>query len=401
MKPTTPDPDLSPDHDRDRPTADTNIDAAGKPLGKVQRVVLGLAFVPMLATGGAGAYGTYTNITSKFGSGTAVGAVAAGEGATAVLAIVLLGLTLLGQSAPLVIRAGLWTLPAAASVMSVMAATTKEEAVIYALTPLGMTASAEGAAFLARRIVVYRDGRDAEAERRAAETVQALAYQRARAVNHPDEKIRRKSDLKAWKLAARVGTGDLALGEQLLDVQRQQLTAGANAALAAMFGTTNTAPVLTDRSTGQDGMVVELEVDRSTEPIHPANAEESTQVITERSTSDLPRPALAPAPTEPVPDGEEGPAAASPVGSTGRATVRVVAAEQAPRRRATGRVPAAAKTTAPRRTRDELLAEARQLTEGWPVEQLTADRIRRAVRTSPEKGRWLRETLRTERAEAA
>ncbi|MER7619920.1 conjugal transfer protein [Streptomyces sp. NPDC126503] len=359
--------------------------------------MLGLAFVPMLATGGAGAYGTYTNITSKFGSGTAVGAVAAGEGATAVLAIVLLGLTLLGQSAPLVIRAGLWALPAAASVMSAMAASTKEEAVIYALTPLGMTASAEGAAFLARRIVVYRDGRDAEAERRAAETVQALAYQRARAVNHPDEKVRRRSDLKAWKLAARVGTGDLALGEQLLDVQRQQLTAGVNAALAAMFGTTNGAPVLTDRG----GMVVELEVDRSTESIHPANMEESTQAVTERSTSDLPVPALAPAPTEPVPDGEEEPAPAVSVGSTGRVSVRAVAAEQAPRRRATGRVPAAAKTTQPRRTKDELLAEARQLTEGWPVEQLTADRIRRAVRTSPEKGRWLRETLRTERAEAA
>ncbi|MER7625185.1 conjugal transfer protein [Streptomyces sp. NPDC126503] len=398
MKPTThgPGPDLSPGHERDRPAADTSVAAAGKPLGKVQRVVLGLAFVPMLATGGAGAYGTYTNITSKFGSGTAVGAVAAGEGATAVLAIVLLGLTLLGQSAPLVLRAGLWALPAAASVMSVMAATTKEEAVIYALTPLGMTASAEGAAFLARRIVVYRDGRDAEAERRAAETVQALAYQRARAVNHPDEKVRRRSDLKAWKLAARVGTGDLALGEQLLDVQRQQLAAGANAALAAMFAT-NTAPVLTDRG----GMVVELEVDRSTEPIHPANAEKSPQAATERSTSDLPVPALAPSPAELVPSEQEDPAPAASGTSSGRVTVRAVAAEQAPRRRATGRVPAAAKTTAPRRTRDELLAEARQLTEGWPVEQLTADRIRRAVRTSPEKGRWLRETLRSERAEAA
>jgi hypothetical protein len=378
------------------------MSATGKPLGRVQRVVLGLAFVPMLATGGAGAYGTFTNLTSEFGSGTAVGAVAAGEGATAVLAIVLLGLTLLGQAAPLVIRAGLWALPAAASVMSAMAANTTEEGVIYALTPLAMTASAEGAAFLARRIVVYRDGRDAEAERRAAETVQALAYQRARAANHPDEKVRRKSDLKAWKLAARVGTGDLALGEQLLDVQRQQLTAGANAALAAMFGATTTGPVSTDRSTGrQDGMVVELGVDRSTEPIHPANAEESTQDITERSTSDLLVPALAPAPAEPVPSEEENPVPAEPVGSTGRATARVVAAEQAPRRRATGRVPAAAKTTQPRRTRDELLAEARQLTEGWPVEQLTADRIRRAVRTSPEKGRWLRETLRTERGEVA
>ncbi len=219
--------------------------STGRPLSRVQRVVLGLAFVPMLATGGAGAYGTYTNIKVAYGSGTAVGAVAAGEGATAVLAIVLLGLTLLGQSAPLVIRAGLWALPAAASAMSAMAATTPGEMVIYALTPLGMTAAAEGAAFLARRIVVYRDGRDAEAERRAAEVVQALAYHRARAANHPDEKVRRKSDLESWKLARKVGAGDLALGEALLDVQRAQLTDGAAAALAAMYAIT---PAVVDRA---------------------------------------------------------------------------------------------------------------------------------------------------------
>ncbi|MYS09073.1 conjugal transfer protein, partial [Streptomyces sp. SID6041] len=100
------------------------MSGTGKELSRLQRIVLGTAFVPMLATGGAGGYGTYSNIKAAFGSGTAVGAVAAGEGATAVLAIVLLGLTLLGQSSPRVIRAGLWALPAAASAMSVTAATT-------------------------------------------------------------------------------------------------------------------------------------------------------------------------------------------------------------------------------------------------------------------------------------
>ncbi|MYS11893.1 conjugal transfer protein, partial [Streptomyces sp. SID6041] len=103
---------------------------------------------------------------------------------------------------------------------------------------MGMTASAEGAAFLARRIVVYRDGRDAEAEAHAAAIVQALAYHRARAANHPDEKVRAKSERTSWKLARKVGAGDIALGDRLLDVQRQRVTAGADAALAAMFGAT-------------------------------------------------------------------------------------------------------------------------------------------------------------------
>ncbi|MER5309940.1 conjugal transfer protein [Streptomyces sp. NPDC002773] len=377
------------------------MSATGKPLGRAQKVVLGAAFVPMLGTGIAGGYGTYTNISTMFGSGTAVGAVAAGEGATAVLAIVLLGLTMLGQSSPRVIRAGLWALPAAASAMSATAAKSPGEMVIYALTPMGMTASAEGAAFLARRIVVYRDGRDAEAEAHAAAIVQALAYHRGRAANHPDEKIRRKSDLQSWKLARKVGAGDLALGDKLLDVQRQRVTAGADAALADMFG----APTTPAPAAGPAEMVVELAVDRSTRPIDPVNAEESTQSITERSTSDLPVPALEPVSVDPDPIGQEEPTPGAPepapVKSAGRVAVRAVAAEQSPRRRATGRVPQVARSVQPRRTKDELLAEARQLTESWPVEQLTADGIRKALRTSPEKGRWLRDTLKIERGEAA
>ncbi|MEU4061813.1 conjugal transfer protein [Streptomyces wedmorensis] len=382
------------------------MSATGKPLSKLQKVVLGAAFVPMLATGGAGGYGTYTNIKAAFGAGTAVGAVAAGEGATAVLAIVLLGLTLLGQSSPRVIRAGLWALPAAAAAMSATAATTPGEMVIYALTPMGMTASAEGAAFLARRIVVYRDGRDAEAEAHAAAIVQALAYHRARAANHPDEKVRAKSELTSWKLARKVGAGDIALGDRLLDVQRRRVTTGADAALAAMFGATIVAPNI---ATDPVAPVVELEVDRSTRPIHPANAEESPQIIMERSISDLPVPALAPAPTghrnphDPFEEEEPTPTDSERVEreSTGRVVVRAVGAEQPVRRRATGRVPQVARSVQPRRTKDELLSEARQLTESWSVDQLTAEGIRKALRTSPEKGRWLRDTLKGERGEAA
>ncbi|MFF0431843.1 conjugal transfer protein [Streptomyces sp. NPDC004327] len=384
--------------------------ATGKPLSRVQKWVLGVAFVPMLATGGAGAFGTFTNIRAAYGSGTAVGAVAAGEGATAVLAVVLLGLTLLGQSAPLVIRAGLWALPTAASAMSAMAAKTPGEMVIYALTPLGMTASAEGAAFLARRIVVYRDGRDAEAERRSAGVVQALAYHRARAANHPSKKVQWWSERVSWRLARKVGAGDLALGEQLLDVQRHQLTEGANAALAAMFTitTTPTAPELRAGPVEAPAdMTVELEVDRSTRPVHSVNAEESTHTSMERSTSEQPVPALEPVPLDLDPcdlfeleESTPPPVVAAPVQSTGPVVVRAVAAEQSTPRRVTRRVPEAAKTPMPRRSKEELLAEARQLTGSWPVEHLTADRIRKALRTSPEKGRWLRDTLKAERPAA-
>ncbi|MFD8891025.1 conjugal transfer protein [Streptomyces sp. NPDC059566] len=367
-----------------------------KGLSRAQKTVLTAAFVPMVATGVAGGFGTYSNISAAYGSGTALGAVAAGEGATAVLALVLLGLTMLGQSSPMVIRAGLWALPAAAAVMSAMAATDPGETVIYVLTPMGMTTAAEGAAFLARRIVVHRDGRDAEAERKAAAVVQALAYRQAMAASHPDEKVRQKSELKAWKLAGKVGTGDLALSEQLLEVQRARITAGADSALAAMFGGSAT-PALPAESIAPQ---VALEVDRSTDPIHPTNQHESEQIGMERSTSEQPLKALEPAPIDPDPvETEEAPqpSAVVSVESADRPLDRAVAADIPVRRRATGRVPEIARTSVPRRTREELLAEARQLTESWPTEHVTGDRIRKALRTSPVHARWLRETLRAER----
>ncbi|MCW7989113.1 conjugal transfer protein [Streptomyces platensis subsp. clarensis] len=206
-----------------------------RPLTKAQKIVLTAAFVPMLATGVAGGLGTFSNISRAYGAGTALGAVAAGEGATAVLALVLLGLTMLGQSSPLVIRAGLWALPAAASVMAAMAADDPGRTVIYAVTPMGMCVSAEGMAFLARRIVVHQDGRDAEAEVKAAAVVQALAYHRARAANHPGTRAKKASERKSWKLARKVGRGDASLGVRLLDIQRERVTDGADAALAGMF----------------------------------------------------------------------------------------------------------------------------------------------------------------------
>ncbi|MEU4952811.1 hypothetical protein [Streptomyces lavendulae] len=230
----------------------------------------------MLATGVAGGAGTFSNIKAAYGSGTALGAVAAGEGATAVLALVLLGLTMLGQASPAVVRAGLWALPAAASVMSAAASPDGPRTVIYAITPLGMSVSAEGMAFLARRIVVHVDGRDAEAEARAAAVVQALAYHRARAANHPDAKVRKRSDRASWRLARKIGTTDTTLGDRLLDVQRERITTGADVALGDMFAITVTpapAAVTADR-------------DAVTAPVTPALPAGPEPVSQDRPVSD-------------------------------------------------------------------------------------------------------------------
>ncbi|WP_369270585.1 conjugal transfer protein [Streptomyces sp. R11] len=363
-------------------------------LTKVQIGVLAAAFVPMLATGVFGGIGTYSNISHSYGKGTALGALAAGEGATAVLALVLLGLTMLGQSSPRIVRAGLWALPAAAAVMGAMAAPDAGRTVIYALTPMGMSVSAEGMAFLARRIVVHTDGRDAEHERRTADLVQALAYHRARATQHPSDRVRKWSERKSWRLARRVGVGDVALGSRLLDVQRDRVTAGADAALASMFGGTAPAPAL--------------------DPAPVANAEKLTETAMKRSMAELRESTPGPVVTlsrltvpdpvavdagKSIPPLKPLPATPAPIAPEIEAPVRrTVPAESTRPRRATGRLPDAARSPRPKRTRDQLLDEARKATAGWPDGKVTAEGIRREVRTSPANARMLRDTLLAERA---
>ncbi|WP_351237440.1 hypothetical protein [Streptomyces sp. NPDC002133] len=212
-----------------------------KALTHGQSTVLGTAALPMVCFGAAGAWGTYTNVKTHFPqSATALGVVAAGEGATLVLALVYIGLTLLGQPSPAPVRIGLWTLPVLASATSAVIATSVTEAVVYAVTPVAMCASAEGMGLLARRIVVYRTGVDTETQRRNAETLQRLAYHRALATSHPSPKARKRAELKSWRLARKVGTHDTELTGSLLTVQRQRITAGADSALASMFGATVT-----------------------------------------------------------------------------------------------------------------------------------------------------------------
>ncbi|MGJ7015598.1 DUF2637 domain-containing protein [Streptomyces griseorubens] len=140
-----------------------------------------------------------------------------------------------------------------------------------------------------------------------------------------------------------------------------------------------------------------------------ANAEESTNTERNRSRSDL--VVSTPAPitpnVKPLPRAVavgflKSTIPAKPVGAIEQSTVtpierRAVAAESTRPRRATGRVPEVARTPRPKRTPDELLAEARKVTADWPDTKLTAEGIRREVRTSPANARSLRDTLRAER----
>ncbi|AJC62035.1 hypothetical protein [Streptomyces sp. 769] len=201
-----------------------------------QRFILGAAAVPMVVIGAIGGYATYSNIkTVTHQSATAMGVVAAGEGATLILALVYVGLTLLGQSSPTIVRLGLWALPAVASVTGAEVAQNSRDALIYAVTPMAMCAAAEGLGLVARRIVIYCTGVNSEQRRRNAATLQRLAYLRARAAKHPGARQRRRAELKSWRVAQQVGAGDEALGGELVTDQRERLKEIAGDALVTML----------------------------------------------------------------------------------------------------------------------------------------------------------------------
>ncbi|KOU62362.1 hypothetical protein ADK96_27060 [Streptomyces sp. IGB124] len=123
------------------------------------------------------------------------------------------------------------------------------------------------------------------------------------------------------------------------------------------------------------------------------NTPESTQIDVNRSMSDQGEPLV-----EETAPGVEVDSSPIPVVEPITALPQLaVAAESARPRRATGRVPQAARSSRPVRTDIELLAEARSLTESWPVEKLTGEGIRKALRTSPAKARVVREALKAER----
>ncbi|RPE44141.1 hypothetical protein EDD90_7371 [Streptomyces sp. Ag109_O5-1] len=202
-----------------------------------QGLVLGVASVAIVVVGGVGAWGTYTNAVSAFHrQATAAGVVAAGEGLTLILALIMLGRTMLNMPSPAVVRGGMWLAPLSASCIGLAIATGTREAAVYAVTPLAMSGAAEGLGLIARSIVVYRTGVDAEVIRRNADVARQLAYQRAVADGHPGEWRQKLAKRRYWRLAKYVGVGDAELGAGLVDVQRVRVRDGADAALASMYG---------------------------------------------------------------------------------------------------------------------------------------------------------------------
>lgn len=206
-------------------------------LTKGQAVVLSAAAIIMVGVGGFGAAGTFVNVTAKFHrTATAAGVVAAGEGLTLILALTMLGLTMLGQAAPLWVRGGLWLAPVSACFTGVAIADGITEAAVFGVTPLAMSGAAEGLGLIARRIVIYRTGVDAEVQRHNADVARQLAYNRAVADGHPDQRKKKAAVRRYWRLARYVGVGDTELGAGLVEVQRVRVRDGADAALAGMYG---------------------------------------------------------------------------------------------------------------------------------------------------------------------
>ncbi|MFF0733510.1 DUF2637 domain-containing protein [Streptomyces chartreusis] len=134
-------------------------------------------------------------------------------------------------------------------------------------------------------------------------------------------------------------------------------------------------------------------------PAPSPDQDETPQDTVNRLVSDL-RESTPEPPTEaaelPAVESADPTPAIEPVEST--PTRAVAAVDHAPRR-STGRVPESARTPRPTRTPEQLLAEARELTADWSDEALTAEAIRKAVRTSSANGRTLRDALKAERAE--
>ncbi|MFD6025682.1 conjugal transfer protein [Streptomyces griseoluteus] len=204
-----------------------------------QTGVLTVTAVAMLAVGTVGAVGTYGNVVSEFHRrATAGGVVAAGEGLTLILSLIMLGRTMLGMASPAAVRAGLWLAPISASFVGLAMADTVTESAVYAVTPLAMSGAAEGLGLISRSIVVYRTGVDAEVMRRNADVARQLAFQRAVADGHPDARKQKRAVRRYWRLAQYVGVGDAELGTGLVDVQRTRVRDGADAALASMYGGT-------------------------------------------------------------------------------------------------------------------------------------------------------------------
>lgn len=209
-------------------------------LTKGQAFVLTVASTPMAAIGGAGAYATYVNMNNVLHRGaSALGLVAAGEGATLICALVALAVTLMGQHTPATVRIGMWAVPLVASAAGIVMAPTTNDRVTMAVTPLAMTAAGEGVAFVARRVVAYRTGVDIEQQRRSG----LLLWHANRAANGKGFGAKR-SQAAVWRLTRRFAETDGQLSIQLGEIQRYRIGEGADANLAAVLSGSRQTPAV-------------------------------------------------------------------------------------------------------------------------------------------------------------
>lgn len=200
-------------------------------LTKGQVAVLVAASLPMVATGVAGAVATFVNMRSVLPTGaTALGIVAAGEGATFICALVALAVTLMGQHTPAAIRTGMWLLPIGASLLGLYLAPDHAMAAVMAATPMAMTVAGEGITLVARRIVAYRTGVDIEQQRRSG----LLLWHANRAANGKGI-AKWRSERAVWALTKQFAATDGQMSVQLGEVQRYRIGEGADQNLAAVL----------------------------------------------------------------------------------------------------------------------------------------------------------------------
>lgn len=201
-------------------------------LTKGQKVVLGLASVPLGLIGVAGGVASYFNFETVLqgNAAAALSVVVAGEGATLAAALVMLALTLLGQHTPTPVRAALWLLPAVASAAGGILANTTELKVVMVMAPLAMTVAGEGVTLVARRIIAFQTGVDIEQQRRSG----LLVWHANRAVN--GKRLGRVlSRLAVGRLTRKFAETDAQLSVQLGEIQRYRISEGADENLAAVL----------------------------------------------------------------------------------------------------------------------------------------------------------------------
>lgn len=215
-----------------------------KKLTKLQVGAIGGLAAAAVAIGAGGVIGTIHNMTAVFGSGeTALGIVAAAEGAVLVAALTTVVMYTLHQAVPAAIRTALVGIPLTAALVGGIVAPGLDEAVAFAFTQLAMAVGAECLALAARTAITYSSGISPDARKRNADIVRDLNWHTQMA-GVTNGKLKRWHLARARHLARKVGQGDNALAERLNVIQQDHIAQGASNALGTLFTPPGDAPAL-------------------------------------------------------------------------------------------------------------------------------------------------------------